>query len=82
MRAGLSAGFLSQIERGLSSASIRVLARIADALDMSFGKLRSDAAVPGFRRGRVPQRLLEKRFGQNVRDPAVKRALGTAPPPW
>jgi transcriptional regulator with XRE-family HTH domain len=32
-RAGLSAGFLSQIERGLSSASVRVLARIADALE-------------------------------------------------
>ncbi len=29
---GLSAGFLSQIERGLSSASVRALARIADAL--------------------------------------------------
>jgi transcriptional regulator with XRE-family HTH domain len=33
VRAGLSAGFLSQIERGLSSASVRALARIADALD-------------------------------------------------
>lgn len=30
--AGLSSGFLSQIERGLSSASVRALARIADAL--------------------------------------------------
>jgi transcriptional regulator with XRE-family HTH domain len=32
--AGLSVGFLSQIERGLSSVSIRALARIADALDV------------------------------------------------
>jgi len=31
-RSGLSAGFLSQVERGLSSASVRALARIADAL--------------------------------------------------
>ena len=31
-RAGLSPGFLSQVERGLSSASVRALARIADAL--------------------------------------------------
>lgn len=30
--ADLSAGFLSQIERGLSSASVRALARIADSL--------------------------------------------------
>lgn len=32
VQAGLSVGFLSQIERGMSSASVRVLARIADAL--------------------------------------------------
>lgn len=32
LAAGLSAGFLSQIERGLSSASVRALARIADSL--------------------------------------------------
>jgi quercetin dioxygenase-like cupin family protein len=31
-KSGLSAGFLSQVERGLSSASVRALARIADAL--------------------------------------------------
>lgn len=32
LQAGLSAGFLSQVERGLSSASVRALARLADAL--------------------------------------------------
>lgn len=32
--AGLSTSFLSQIERGLSSASVRALARIADALQV------------------------------------------------
>jgi len=42
--------------------------RIAAAIETSFGKLKSDAAIPGFRRGRVPQRLLERRFGQSVRD--------------
>lgn len=35
LRAGLSVGFLSQIERGLSSASVRALARIAEALEVS-----------------------------------------------
>jgi Uncharacterized conserved protein, contains double-stranded beta-helix domain len=34
-RAGMSVGLLSQIERGLSSASVRILARIAEALDVS-----------------------------------------------
>lgn len=42
--------------------------RIAAALEDSFGKLADDAVVPGFRRGRVPQRLIQKRFGQAVRD--------------
>lgn len=37
LRAGLSVGFLSQIERGLSSASVRALARIAEALEVSIG---------------------------------------------
>ncbi|WP_048645244.1 helix-turn-helix domain-containing protein [Nitratireductor soli] len=34
-RAGLSVGFLSQVERGLSSAAVRVLAVVADALDVA-----------------------------------------------
>lgn len=36
---GLSIGFLSQIERGLSSPSLKVLAALADALDLSIGAL-------------------------------------------
>lgn len=35
LRSGLSVGFLSQIERGLSSASVRALAKIAEALQVS-----------------------------------------------
>jgi transcriptional regulator with XRE-family HTH domain len=37
--AGLSIGFLSQIERGLSSPSLKVLAALADALDLSIAAL-------------------------------------------
>jgi transcriptional regulator with XRE-family HTH domain len=36
---GLSVGFVSQIERGLSSPSVRTLARLADALGVSMGAL-------------------------------------------
>jgi transcriptional regulator with XRE-family HTH domain len=36
---GLSIGFLSQVERGLSSPSLRVLTAIADALSVSLGAL-------------------------------------------
>ncbi len=36
---GLSISFVSQIERGLSSASVRTLARLADALEVGIGEL-------------------------------------------
>src|SRR6478735_4717643 len=39
VEAGLSVSFLSQIERGLSSASVRTLARLADALEVGIGEL-------------------------------------------
>lgn len=39
LRAGLSGSFLSQLERGISSASIRILARLADALDVGIAEL-------------------------------------------
>ena len=38
-RTQLSIGFLSQIERGLSSPSLRVLATLADALDVGIAAL-------------------------------------------
>src|SRR3712207_4889252 len=38
-KTGLSTGFLSQVERGLSSPSVRVLASVADTLGISLGAL-------------------------------------------
>lgn len=35
-------------------------------LDEKYNELRRDAAIPGFRKGRAPLRLLEKRFGTDV----------------
>ena len=35
-------------------------------LDEKFQELRRDAVIPGFRKGRAPIRLLEKRFGTDV----------------
>src|SRR5262249_23100819 len=43
-------------------------ARIAKALDDKYSELKNDAVLPGFRRGRAPLRLLDKRFGTSVRD--------------
>jgi trigger factor len=37
---------------------------ISKALDVQYEDLRKNALVPGFRKGRAPRRLLEKRFGK------------------
>jgi transcriptional regulator with XRE-family HTH domain len=46
-RSGLSESFLSQVERGRSSASIASLRRIADALGVSMADLFGPDSVPG-----------------------------------
>jgi len=43
-------------------------------IEESYGTLEDDAVLPGFRKGRAPRRLLEKRFSSAVRDD-VKNAL-------
>ena len=48
-RSGLSESFLSQVERGQSSASIASLRRIADALGVSIADLFEVDAMPGAR---------------------------------
>ena len=40
--------------------------------------LRNEAELPGFRRGRAPMRLLEKRFGNDVSDQVKLRLLAEA----
>src|SRR5437762_14134753 len=46
-RSGLSESFLSQVERGRSSASIASLRRIADALGVSMADLFEPDGLPG-----------------------------------
>lgn len=41
---------------------------IANRLDTSLSLLRSRAALPGFRPGKAPTRLLERKFGQGMRE--------------
>lgn len=56
--------------------------RIDAKRDEMFGELSSSAQVPGFRVGRAPRRLLEKRFGKDVgediRNSLIGEALGSA----
>jgi len=47
-------------------------------LDKQFSDFRKEAAVPGFRKGRAPRRLIEKRFDEDVRDQAKLRLLAQA----
>ena len=48
--------------------------RIAAKISENLKDLRSKAALPGFRPGHAPQKLIEKRFGNDVRED-VKRQL-------
>jgi len=48
--------------------------RIEAKLQEQFKELRQQAAIPGFRVGHAPQKLIEKRFATDVRD-QVRRAL-------
>ncbi len=50
-------------------------ATIGEQLDQQYGDLRRDANVPGFRKGRAPRRLLEKRFGTEVGETLVQQLV-------
>jgi len=51
---------------------------IKKSLDERYGELRRDAVVPGFRKGRAPIRLLEKRFGSEVSEQIKLKLLADA----
>jgi trigger factor len=48
--------------------------QIKSKIEDSYGTLEDDAVLPGFRKGRAPRRLLEKRFASAIRDD-VKNSL-------
>ena len=48
--------------------------RISNELDKQFKELRQQAAIPGFRPGHAPQKLIEKRFSSDVKE-QVRRSL-------
>lgn len=51
---------------------------IADKLADSMGALATSAVLPGFRKGKAPKALLERRFGGAVRDEAKGQILSEA----
>jgi transcriptional regulator with XRE-family HTH domain len=60
-RTGLSVGLISQIERGVSSASVRVLARMADALSVGIGDLFGPVAGAHFDPTGIVARAADRR---------------------
>ena len=49
---------------------------IADHMEHNYSELMHDAFVPGFRKGRAPRRLVEKRFGHDVRESLTTSIVG------
>jgi trigger factor len=51
---------------------------IKSATDKEYNKLHKDALVPGFRKGRAPRRLLEKRFGKETTEQVKLKLIAEA----
>lgn len=51
---------------------------VSEQIESSLGLLAESAALPGFRPGRVPRRLLEKKFGADVKREAKGQLLSSA----
>ena len=51
---------------------------IESAFDEQYGTLGKDSEVPGFRKGRAPRRLLERRFGKDVNEQVKVKLLSDA----
>lgn len=49
--------------------------QIKSKIENSYGDLEDEAVVPGFRKGRAPRRLLEKRFAGHVKDDVKNQLL-------
>ncbi len=52
--------------------------RIKGKLEEAFKELQHDAVMPGFRRGRAPMRLIEKRFGGDIRNSVKQQVVAEA----
>lgn len=63
----------------LKKISIEIPSSVVDGMiDESYSTVAHEAALPGFRKGRAPKRLIEKRFGGYVRNEARGRLISQA----
>ncbi|MFT7620588.1 MAG: trigger factor [Planctomycetota bacterium] len=45
---------------------------VTSAINKSYGELRKNVTIPGFRKGKTPRRVLEKRFGDHILEDVKK----------
>ncbi|MFP2929716.1 trigger factor [Pyxidicoccus sp. 3LG] len=67
---------LSPIEKKLSIEVEN--ARVAEELNRAYSRLGQQVRLPGFRQGKVPRRILEQRFRDQVEDEVIQRVVQTA----
>jgi trigger factor len=67
---------LSPIEKKLSIEVEN--ARVAEELNRAYTALGKQVKVPGFRQGKVPRRILEQRFREQVEDEVIQRVVQNA----
>ncbi|HIN09011.1 MAG TPA: hypothetical protein EYM64_00370, partial [Phycisphaerales bacterium] len=51
---------------------------IASKIKDSMGTMVNQTVLPGFRKGKVPTHLLQKRFGESIREEAQKEIIADA----
>ena len=67
---------LSPIEKKLS---IEVdAARVAEEFNRAYSALAKQVREPGFRQGKVPRRILERKYGQNIGSEVMQRVVQSA----
>jgi len=63
----------------LKKISIEIPAEeVADQIGTSIDTVLTETELPGFRKGRAPRRLVEKRFGSNIRKEAKNQLIASA----
>ena len=67
---------LSPIEKKLSIEVEN--ARVVEELNRAYSKLGQQVRLPGFRQGKVPRRILEQRFRDQVEDEVIQRVVQAA----
>lgn len=67
---------LSPIEKKLSIEVDN--ARVAEELTRAYAALGKQVKLPGFRQGKVPRRILEQRFREQIEDEVVQRVVQSA----